>query len=111
MRRADGLPLGRVGRVAEPNNGLVVGPVRLVVVDRNSQDGWRELFRNAMWVPVRRGPTELRVYAVDGDLLLADRTFSTHASAERARSLLAGLAGPDGTDLVDWIGELAALDG
>ena len=94
--------------MTEPNNGVIVGDVRIVVLDLSSQGGWRALFRDALWIPVRKGPAEVRIYPMDDDAPIATATFATHHTAERARTLLAGLAGPDD---VDWRGELARLAG
>jgi len=99
--------------MAEPNNGMVVGPVRLLVLD---VDGARRspfdvLIQTLLADSVGRKAADARVYDADTDELLASKRFSNRRSAERARTLLAGLAGPDGTAAVDWVGELALLAG
>lgn len=99
--------------MAEPNNGLVVGSARILVLDadgpsnRSTLDATLGLLFAAGGID--RRATDLRVYDAQTDELLASRRFSGRRSAERARRLLAGLAGPDGTEPVDWPGELSRL--
>lgn len=99
--------------MAEPNNGLVVGGVRLLVLDAHGQserplDAALGLLFAAAGAD--RRASELRVYDAESHELVTSRRFRGRRSAERARTVLADLAGPDGTEPVDWVGELAVLD-
>lgn len=105
--------------MAVPNNGVVAGPVRIVVLDTSGPArGNGTLWDNALDLVLaalaeERSPAELRVYREGTGELLARSRFADRKAADRARRLLVGLVDGTGTDAaaIDWPGELARLGG
>lgn len=101
--------------MAEPNDGLVVDGIRLMVFDVDGPSGgpgtlWNVPLDLALASAVERRAAEVRVSDAETHELLASGRFRTRRAAERARDRLAGLVDEGHpADTIDWVGELAIL--